>query len=74
MIRQISPGKWIQTKRIDMSKALLEETKLSISEICYQIGFDDPSSFSRLFSKTTGMGPMEFRRQIQHLPVRKKLK
>ncbi|NLR79545.1 helix-turn-helix transcriptional regulator [Chitinophaga eiseniae] len=57
-----------------MSKALLEETKLSISEICYQIGFDDPSSFSRLFSKTTGMGPMEFRRQIQHLPVRKKLK
>lgn len=71
---QISPGKWIQTKRIDMSKTLLEETKLSISEICYHIGFDDPSSFSRLFSKITGMGPIEFRKQIQHLPVRKKLK
>lgn len=70
---QISPGKWIQTKRIEMSKTLLEETKLSISEICCQIGFDDPSSFSRLFSKITGMGPIEFRKQIQHLPVRKKL-
>ncbi|PSL33627.1 GlxA family transcriptional regulator [Chitinophaga ginsengisoli] len=71
---QISPGKWIQKKRIDMSKTLLEETNLSIAEVCYQIGFDDPSSFSRLFSKTTGMGPIEFRKQIQHRPVRKKLK
>jgi AraC-like DNA-binding protein len=34
----------------------------------------DPSSFSQLFSKVTGMGPIEFRKQLQHLPARKKLK
>ena len=62
---QISPGKWLQQKRIDMAKTLLEKTNLSISEICYRIGYDDPSSFSRLFSKATGMGPNEFRKQIQ---------
>ena len=62
---QISPGKWLQQKRIDMAKTLLEKTNLSISEICYRIGYDDPSSFSRLFSKVTGMGPGEFRTQIQ---------
>jgi AraC-like DNA-binding protein len=62
---QISPGKWLQQKRIDLAKTLLEETNLTISEICYRIGYDDPSSFSRLFSKATGMGPGEFRKQIQ---------
>jgi transcriptional regulator GlxA family with amidase domain len=62
---QISPGKWLQQKRIDMAKTLLEKTNLSISEICYRIGYDDPSSFSRLFSKATGMGPNEFRKQIK---------
>ncbi|RBL90540.1 GlxA family transcriptional regulator [Chitinophaga flava] len=68
---QMTPGKWIQTKRIDLAKTLLEETKLSVSEICYDIGFDDPSSFSRLFSKVTGMGPLEFRKQLQPPVVRK---
>lgn len=61
----ISPGKWIQQKRIDMAITLLEETNLSISEICYEIGYQDVSSFTRLFAKITGMSPGEFRRQIK---------
>lgn len=68
---QTTPGKWIQTKRIDLAKTLIEETSLTIAEICYQIGFDDPSSFSRLFARATGMAPNEFRKQI-HKPAGKK--
>lgn len=58
-----SPGKWIQEKRMGIAKKLLGETKLSISEICYRVGYEDLASFSRLFSNTTGMPPGEFRRQ-----------
>ncbi|HEY9261225.1 GlxA family transcriptional regulator [Chitinophaga sp.] len=58
-----SPGKWIQEKRMEIAKKLLGETKLSISEICYRVGYEDLASFSRLFSHTTGMAPGEFRRE-----------
>ncbi|MES1249649.1 MAG: helix-turn-helix domain-containing protein [Chitinophaga rupis] len=58
-----SPGKWLQNRRLDAAKKLLEETALSVSEICYHVGYQDLASFSRLFLKTTGMTPGEFRRQ-----------
>jgi transcriptional regulator GlxA family with amidase domain len=62
---QTTPGRWIQEKRIETARALLERTRLSISEVCYRIGYQDVASFSRLFSNTTGMAPGEFRRQVQ---------
>jgi transcriptional regulator GlxA family with amidase domain len=61
---EITPGKWIQNKRLEMARALLEMTRLSVSEICYRIGYQDVASFSRLFAKSTGMPPADFRRQI----------
>jgi transcriptional regulator GlxA family with amidase domain len=62
---QTSPGKWIQQKRLESARTLLEATRLSISEVCYRVGYQDLASFSRLFANTTGMPPGEFRKQIQ---------
>jgi transcriptional regulator GlxA family with amidase domain len=61
---QTSPGKWIQDKRLEMARRLLESTRLNVSEICYRVGYQDVASFSRLFVKATGVPPAEFRRQI----------
>ena len=47
------------------AKELLESTQLAISEICYRVGYQDVASFSRLFSRITGMPPGEYRRQSQ---------
>jgi transcriptional regulator GlxA family with amidase domain len=60
-----SPGKWIQERRLEKARALLEMTKLSISEVCYRVGYQDLASFGRLFSRSTGMAPGEFRKQIR---------
>jgi transcriptional regulator GlxA family with amidase domain len=61
---QTTPGKWIQSKRLEMARTLLETTRLTVSEICYRIGYQDVASFSRLFAKSTGMPPADFRRQM----------
>lgn len=51
----------IQQKLIDKAKALLSSTDLSVSEIAYQLGFEYPQSFSKLFKNKTNKTPKEFR-------------
>lgn len=51
----------IQQKLIDKAKALLSSTGFSVSEIAYQLGFEYPQSFSKLFKNKTGKTPKEFR-------------
>jgi transcriptional regulator GlxA family with amidase domain len=60
-----SPGKWIQERRIEAARALLEGTRFSIAEVCHRVGYEDLASFSRLFSKSTGMPPGEFRKHLR---------
>ncbi|MCL1937720.1 MAG: helix-turn-helix domain-containing protein [Candidatus Azobacteroides sp.] len=43
-------------------KSRLKNTDLSICEIAYQLGFDDPSYFSRFFRKAAGCSPAKFRK------------
>ena len=46
------------------AKVLLFQPSISISEVSYSIGFDDPSYFGRFFKKQTGQTPTEFRKII----------
>ncbi|PWV50386.1 AraC family transcriptional regulator [Chitinophaga sp. S165] len=51
----------IHQKLIEKSKELLSTTKLTISEVAYELGFEHPQSFSRLFKMKTRISPVEFR-------------
>jgi len=51
----------IQDAVIERSKQLLIETRLPVSEIACQLGFEYPQHFSRLFKSRTGMTPNEYR-------------
>jgi AraC-like DNA-binding protein len=46
---------------IEKAKSLLLNSAESISEIAYDLGFERPQSFSKLFKKKTGVTPKEFR-------------
>lgn len=51
----------IHQKLIERSKELLSTTNLTIGEVAYQLGFEHPQSFSRLFKMKTRVSPVEFR-------------
>lgn len=51
----------IHSKLIEKAKETLITTNLSISEIAYQLGFEHPQSFSKLFKSKTNLTPIEFR-------------
>ena len=52
----------IQNKLIDLAKERLSTTSLSVSEIAYELGFEHPQSFSKLFKQKVKQSPGEFRR------------
>ena len=54
----------IQETTILQSQILMFNTTKDISEISFQVGYDDPSYFSRLFKKITDQTPSEFKKQI----------
>lgn len=56
-----SAMEWINRVTIDISKMLLRENKLTISELAYKMGFEEKTSFSRFFKKETGKTPGEYR-------------
>jgi len=51
----------IQDAVIERSKHLLLESNRSVSEIAYELGFEYPQHFTRLFKSRTGMTPNEYR-------------
>ena len=62
-----SPINYLNEKRIEESKRLLETTNYSIAEIADQIGFSSQSYFSQSFKKNTYMTPNEYRRSTRLL-------
>lgn len=56
-----STQQYIHEKLIDKAKEKLSTTNLSVSEIAYEMGFEHPQSFSKLFKSKTKQSPLAFR-------------
>ena len=54
----------IHDKLIEKAKEKLSTTSLSVSEIAYELGFEHPQSFSKLFKSKTNFSPLEFRQSF----------
>ncbi len=62
-----SPLGYLQRVRIEQAKQRLETTRDSMNEITWQIGYEDSSSFRRLFKRFTGLAPREYRDKFSQL-------
>jgi transcriptional regulator GlxA family with amidase domain len=60
-----NPLEYLQALRIEAAKKRLETTHDSIERIVNQVGYDDLSSFTRLFKKHTGLSPSQYAKKFK---------
>mgnify|MGYP002428708328 FL=1 len=53
----------VNARRISVEKNLLRRKDLPIQHVCFLSGFNDVPYFSRLFKRTEGIMPKEYRRR-----------
>jgi transcriptional regulator GlxA family with amidase domain len=59
-----SPQIYVQKLRVEAAKALLENTRLRMSDILERVGYGDESTFRRLFKRHTSLSPRDYRRRF----------
>lgn len=64
-VLDISPNDYLKMERLRQAAKLLVEKDLSISEICYMVGFRSPSYFTKCFHIQFGMHPKDFVSSLQ---------
>ncbi|HEY5916624.1 MAG TPA: AraC family transcriptional regulator [Chryseolinea sp.] len=60
-IYQTPPGRWLQDKRLEYSRYLMETTVWNIDEVLFYSGFKNDSHFIRAFKNKYGITPGKFR-------------
>ncbi len=55
-----SASEFLRSQRLKLALKLLQEKKISISEVGYTVGFNDPSYFTKCFKQEFGSSPTEY--------------
>ena len=59
-VLDLSPNEYLRLERLKQAAQLLKEGKSCVNEICYTVGFNSPSYFSKCFLKQFGVLPKDF--------------
>lgn len=59
-VLDLSPNEYLRLERLKKAAQLLKEGENRINEICYTVGFNSPSYFSKCFQKQFGVSPKDF--------------
>lgn len=67
-ITGISPSKFLSALRLDTAKKLLLTTNLSVTEVCFEVGYSSLGTFTTQFAQCVGVPPRQLRRLIKDFP------
>lgn len=63
-----TPHRYLQRRRVERAMFLLRATERSITDICFDVGFNSLGTFSRTFREIVGESPTTFRNR-GHMPT-----
>jgi len=67
-VYETTPHQYLIQKRIEKAKELLRRRSLSVTDVCFEVGFESLGSFSSLFRKCVGDAPTNYRqRELESL-------
>ncbi len=58
-----SPANYMNLKKLEKAEVLLTQTSLSVSEICFEVGFEYATNFAKAFKKKNGISALTYRDQ-----------
>jgi transcriptional regulator GlxA family with amidase domain len=58
---------YVQSLRIEEAKQLLETEDMNVEDVGRAVGYEDPTSFRRLFKRKAGLTPTAYRRKFAKL-------
>jgi transcriptional regulator GlxA family with amidase domain len=58
-----TPHRYLQRRRVERAMFLLRETDRRVTDICFEVGFGSPGTFSRTFHDIVGRSPRTYRRE-----------
>ncbi|MEU4540882.1 AraC family transcriptional regulator [Streptosporangium sp. NPDC023825] len=64
-----TPHRYLQRRRVERAMSLLRDTDRSVTDICYQVGFGSPGTFSRTFRDIVGRSPRTYRKEATAVGV-----
>lgn len=59
-----TPHQYLTQRRIERAKELLASSALTVTDVCFEVGFESLGSFSSLFHKHVGHPPITYRAQV----------
>ncbi|WP_193383698.1 MULTISPECIES: helix-turn-helix domain-containing protein [Streptomyces] len=64
-----TPHRYLQRRRVERAMFLLRESDRSVTDICFDVGFGSPGTFSRTFRDIVGRSPRAYRREAASVDV-----
>ncbi|MES4908513.1 MULTISPECIES: AraC family transcriptional regulator [unclassified Streptomyces] len=64
-----TPHRYLQRRRVERAMFLLRESDRSVTDICFDVGFGSPGTFSRTFRDIVGRSPRAYRKEAAALDV-----
>ena len=66
-ITGVAPRQYIISIRMSKARELLCNESFTVADVAQLVGYENALYFSRIFKKTVGISPTEYRRQVQNI-------